>query len=370
MAMVGVVLALFTPHAVSGALPQTTKPTNDAAVVERDPVFPVSGTLTFEGKLVRGSIRKSELDALLARRVALAGAPSEAEYGLDFSLAEGHFPVFSCQEWVQVRAQGLSSDLNTLERDMESSFVETCSVLFALRGATPAKESFIAKPRVGVSSLNLLPPSVLGFSWEEREAEVDKLTARGVKVSDLVASRRVKVLSKTDISVALAFDFVETRLTELSRADFDGDGVEDIFAAVANYAIGGTMRYFDYLILTRRRPAAPFTLIKPDWPALAKDASALLAGIDLKSSQVTKLKITRQEYKDDWPFDVDEGELACVNAGAVAAFFMANGKTYALNAWARQSRVDGQPVLTNTYLEFAMPPGAMFEKVFAMCQTK
>jgi hypothetical protein len=341
-AMAGLVLTLLAQAAFSRTPPQMRKQTKKPAVVESDPVFQFTGKIVFEGKVVRGSIRKSEIDSLLAHRVAL-GNP---EYWLDFSFEEGHFPALSCQDWVQARAQELSAELNTRDRDIESPFVGTCGFLFALRGAKPARRSFIANPRLGLSNLNLLPAKRLGGSLWRREAETDKLTARGVRISDLVAKRKVKVLKRTKDSVVLD-NYLEVHLTEMGRADFNGDGIEDIFVGTAKYATPGTFRYYDYLILTRRSPSAGFTVIKPDWQALGKDSASMSAGIELKSSQLNRVKITKQSYGNEWPFEADEGELACVNAGAVAVFFIVNGKTYALNAWARQSKIGGQPVSTN-----------------------
>lgn len=252
---VGLVLTFFAQVAFSHTPPQTRKPRKKSDAVKRDPSFSFTGKLVLEGKVVRGSIRKSEIDSLLARRVELSGAPSNAQYGLGFPFAEGWFPVFSCQEWLQARAQGLSAELNTSERAAESFFVHTCSFLSALKAANPARRSYIAKPQVGLSSNN---------------------------------------------------------------------------------------------------------------------STTLSAGIDLKSGQLTKVRITRQAYGDDWPFDVDEGELACANAGSVAVFFIANGKTYSLNAWARQSKIDGQPISTDAFTEVVnySNSSAIFNKAFAMCQTK
>ena len=369
-ATVVLALTLFAQGALSRAIPQRKKPPQNSNAVERDVVFPFTGKLLVEGRVVRGSIRKSEIDDLLARRVRLLDSPSDGEYGLGFSFEEGHFPVFSCQEWMQVRAQG-SGGLNTRETVREAPFVDTCSFLSALRLAKPARRSFIANPKVGLSNLNLLPANVLESLSGEGVGTIQRLTARGVKISDLVAKRKVKVLARTKNSVRLDYD-LEMHLTEMGRADFDGDGIEDIFVSTAKYATPGTFRYFDYFILTRRSPAAGFVVKNADWKTLSKHSMSLSAGIDLKSSQLTKVRIARKEYGDDWPFEVDEGELACANAGSIAVFFVENGKAHALNAWARKSKIDGQPVLTDTIVEVLAQSNAkmIYDKAFAMCPQK
>lgn len=219
---------------------------------------------------------------------------------------------------------------------------------------------------MGLSNLNLLPANVLESLSGESEEEIARLTARDVRVGGLVAKRKAKVLKSTNNSVVLDYD-LEMRLREIGRADFDGDGIEDIFVASAKYATPATFRYFDYFILTRPNASAGFTVKRPDWLALGKDSAALSAGIDLKSSQLKKVKITRQAFKENWPFEVEEGELACTNVGSVAVFFTTNGKTYALNAWAKHSKIDGQPVS----LDMAGDSNAaIFNQAFTMCKAK
>ena len=92
----------------------------------------------------------------------------------------------------------------------------------------------------------------------------------------------------------------------------------------------------------------------------------------MKSSQLTKTKITKREFGDGWPFSVNEGELACVRKGSVAVFFITNGKPYALNVWARGSKIDGKPVLQNASFDLIDGPnmGPVFDKGFAMCSEK
>jgi hypothetical protein len=82
---------------------------------------------------------------------------------------------------------------------MDSFFVHTCSFLFALKDAKPARRSFIAQPRAGLTNFNLLPVNLLELS----EAETDKVTAGGVRISNLIAKRQVKVKSRTENTVVL-----------------------------------------------------------------------------------------------------------------------------------------------------------------------
>ena len=379
--MFGLVLTLFTPVAFPHTPLQKGKPAKPSSSSARhDFAFPFTGKLVFEGRVVQGSIRRSEIDSLLARRVELGGQDSDyGKYGLGFSYEDGHFPAFSCQEWAQARKLGLDSDLNTYQRSMESFFVDTCSFLFALRDAKPPRRSFIANPKVGLSNLNLLPHNVLESLSGEGEDKIERSTARGMRISNLVARREVKVKSKTSDIVVLHYDYdPETKvyssainLEEMGRADFDGDGIEDIFVSSADYATQGTFRYYNYLLLTRRSPSAGFEVRKLELPALKEDPAARAPAIKLKSSELRQEPITQETYGKAWPFEVKEGVLACARAGSIAVFFKAGGKTYPLNAWARGSQIDGVTVSSNTFdVLNATNMSAIFDKAFAMCEIK
>jgi hypothetical protein len=381
LAMAGLVLTLITQVAYSQTPPQMRKQAKKPVSAESGPVFPINGEHIFEGRVVRGSIRKSEIDSLLARRVELSGAPSDADYGkygLGFIYEEGKLPAFSCQEWAQARVLGLNSNLNTYERTMESFFMGACSFLYALKDARPAKRSFIASPKAGLSNLDLLPDNVLESLSGEGADEIDNLTARRVRISQLVGRREIKVTHKTDTSLALDYDFnPETSiyysrivLDERARADFDGDGIEDIFVSTAWYATQGTARLYDYFFLTRRSPSAGFEVKRIELPALKENPEASLPRFEFKSSELERARITKKEYGDGWPFEAEQGELACAKAGSVAVFFIARETTYPLNAWGRGSKIDGVSVASDTRDVAGNSLGAILNRAFAMCRTK
>ncbi len=373
LAMVGLVLTFFAQVAFSRTLPQIRNPAKKLKTVARDTVYPITGKVDFEGKVVRGSIRKSEIDSLLARRVDMGGNSSDeyGKYGLGVVYDEGELPIFSCQEWAQARALEFTSDFNTYKRTMESFFIDTCSFLFALKGAKPAKRSFMTYPQVGLSNLNLLPVKVIDSLSGDGEEEIDKLHAKGVRISHLVARRELKVKRQTKTALSFVYDGMETMLDEKGRADFDGDGIEDIFISSAWYASEGTFRAYQYFLLTRRSPTAAFEVRQLDLPVLNKESAASKRGLELKSSQLSKAKITKKEFGKMWPFEVDQGELACANLGSIAVFWTVGGKTYPLNAWAGGSKIDGIAVASDTReVTGGSNWSAVFAKAFAMCQAK
>jgi hypothetical protein len=372
-AMVGLVLTLCAHITFSRTPPQVKKPAKKPDAVARDTSFSLTGKLVFEGHTVRGSLRKSEIDSLLTQRVELSAAPPDAEYGkygLGYNFPDWHFPVFSCQEWAQAHRQGMQGGSN-IEMAMESSFIHTCSLLYALKDARPAKRSFIANPKVGLANLNLLPPHVQGEDLSgDEEAEFNRMAAKGVRMSSLIGKGKMKAKATTT-TLLLAEPYNETYLEEAARADFDGDGIEDIFIWVTRHTGVGTFRFFYSFLLTRHSPTAAFAVRRFEVPALKVDETAPATLLDLKSPQLTRARITKQTYGKDWPFAVDEGELMCAKVGSVAVFFRAGGTTYSLNAWARGSKIDGVAVSSDTRdLITAYQIGSVFDKAFAMCQRR
>lgn len=68
-------------------------------------------------------------------------------------------------------------------------------------------------------------------------------------------------------------------LTEVVRADFNGDGTEDILFEEAFYAIGGTHRVYNLLILTRKSNEAKYEKVfKRGFAMLPKDLDKALKG--------------------------------------------------------------------------------------------
>ncbi len=379
LAMLGLVLLVSTPAAFSSTPRQTNKPAKKPTVVEADAVFPITGNLTFEGKVVRGSIRKSEIDSLLARRVYLGGNINDeyGKYGLGFIYEEGRLPAFSCQEWAQSKQLGLDSSFNTYERTMDSFFIDTCSFLYALKDARPAKQSFIANPQVGVANLNLLPVKMLNTLSGDNVDGLDDTTAGRMHISQLVTKRKAKILYRLKSHLAVEYEFdpeeklygYRMNFDERGRADFDGDGLEDIFISTSWYATQGTFRAYNYFLLTRRSPTAAFEIKEFELPAIKENPQASFPGLTLKSNQLKRLKLAKQTYGKDWPFDQDKGELACAEVGSVAVFWIAGNTAYPLNVWARASTIDGVAVASDTSeAESGRNLAPIFNRAFAMCQ--
>ena len=61
--------------------------------------------------------------------------------------------------------------------------------------------------------------------------------------------------------VSYTDDGMRQNLTQVVRADFNGDGLEDVLLYEATYAVGGSHRFFDLIILTRKSAGSKFEII-------------------------------------------------------------------------------------------------------------
>lgn len=98
------------------------------------------------------------------------------------------------------------------------------------------------------------------FTDEDRERD----PLRGRTIAEVVDSKDIE--KRRDNLLELSYGGIQQSFWEGARADFNGDGVEDIFVMTGGRAEGGTMGYSDYLILTRTSATDPLKLVKTSEP--------------------------------------------------------------------------------------------------------
>jgi len=128
-----------------------------------------------------------------------------------------------------------------------SGFTFLESLLKALEGATMPKISFIDEPRLTLQDFNYLSPSILLDTQDLLKEYIEK----GHSVQDLIDQGIVKVDAADPYEISLEFDQFMVSFREQFRADFNGDGIEDIFVQAWTNAVGGTLGFGSTMILTR-----------------------------------------------------------------------------------------------------------------------
>jgi len=224
---------------------------------KKEITFKISVPLKFKGRVVSGSLRKSEITRLLDLPVRNGDSNPNEGYGVEMTRSNGEkFMAYSCVQWEKAKSEGAYA-ASTFDMAMESSMIHTCGLLFELQRARPPLKSFVVKLKVSLADLNLIPAKILTHIPEDDEEE--KQLSRST-MSEVVT--RDDIEQTEDKMITLSYGGFRQSIWEAARADFNGDGVEDILVFTAGRAEGGTMGFSDYFLLTRTGPTGPLKLIE------------------------------------------------------------------------------------------------------------
>jgi hypothetical protein len=154
--------------------------------------------------------------------------------------------VSTLNEWKKASIEGFYP-LTTYAIKSASIFTFFEELIEALEKAKMPKVSFISEPWLEIDMLDYLSPSIL----MDVEDELLEHIENRLSVGDLVRLGIVKVNDPYPYKISLEFGSFETSYIEQFRADFNDDGIEDIFVRGWTRAIGGTMGFGFTSILTK-----------------------------------------------------------------------------------------------------------------------
>ncbi len=219
--------------------------------------FKIAMPLEFKGRVVTGFLRQSDIPQLLDLPVRNGDTSLSEGYGVQMTRPNNtEFMVYTCREWRNAQAQGAYS-ATTYDMAMESSLIDTCGLLFELQKAKLPVKSFIANPRVTLANLSLLPAEILASMPVDGAAD----RARRNRTIAQVVSPQDVIEAHAD-GLTVSYGGFRQSFWVGARADFNGDGIEDILIFTGGRAEGGTMGYYAYFILTRTTTSGPLELIQ------------------------------------------------------------------------------------------------------------
>lgn len=166
--------------------------------------------------------------------------------------------VKTCKEYDAAIAAGYYA-LTNFDIKMSVFFEHQCGLLKALEVATTPEISFMTDPRAGIADLHLMPFSMFPqFGEEDEDANITATYQSKIDDGTLVVRR----LKQNTLCIEEP-EGMGQQLIEVARADFSGDGIEDILIFEYCYATHGTLGLGGIKILTRRGPENLFELITP-----------------------------------------------------------------------------------------------------------
>lgn len=161
--------------------------------------------------------------------------------------------IDSCASYDKLRKEGYYARYN---HDMKILLFHTakCHAIEMLREANPAKKSYVRDFKLDADSINYLPALV------DASASCDRLCRQYVANERRISWKEFAGLDSQ--SMKYEGDYVmegevsgsDLTLEILARADFNGDGLEDLLLMVDADAIGGTWGTTRLYLLSREKP--------------------------------------------------------------------------------------------------------------------
>lgn len=225
------------------------------------------GELTFE--LVEGikfadgtevkSITKADIETLRDRPIDMGGNKTD---GVTLTKRRNDkIHVRTCREYDAAIEDGYYPS-STYDISMASWFKYPCGTLNLLERATIPQRSFLPTSDEEVFDLELLPLSLFPVLTDFEQAygyDIKNLTYQ-----DQVEKGLLKVTDKGQNWFSCEDDGLRQHLTEVARADFNSDGIEDLLLSEAVHATQGTYRTYNLIILTRNSTDEKFEKVEPD----------------------------------------------------------------------------------------------------------
>ena len=201
------------------------------------------------------SIAKADIEFLWNLPICLGDYYIE---GLPFTNEDGkQIFVRTCREYEFAYEQDYLPKNNAILK-MSVKFNQMSGLLKSMQSATTPQQSFISNPKIGVVDLEQLPLSL--FPWiGDEDIRIVELPPNKT-YQDKVKDGEFIVKSVSQNSLSIEGNGMGQRLTEVLRADLNGDGIEDILLFEYCYATGGSLGYGGNRILTRKSSDGKFEI--------------------------------------------------------------------------------------------------------------
>lgn len=208
-------------------------------------IFKLLESIAFDDSGYVNEIARSGLDALKDRPV-FGGDIFGDESGLTLEHDSLKTRVVrTCREFDQAVSEGYYP-ATTIAIKVSALFEHRSGLLRALERAGQPTISYIDSPRAGITDLHLLPyrlfPNISPDLTEEQLSGTyqDKLSEGAMVVKDVRQN-----------SITVESNYMGQRIIEVARADFNGDGIEDILLFEYAWATEGTLGFGGVRVFTR-----------------------------------------------------------------------------------------------------------------------
>lgn len=238
----------LTPNQISEILQQYPE--------DSEPIFELIEGMQFTDTTEVKFIAKADIESLCNRPIRL-GRNNHIDSLKLINEKDETVNVRTCREYESALEQGYFPYPNNMIK-MSARFNHQCGLLKALQRAITPQYSYISNPRVGVVDLKLLP-----FSFfppiDNKSKNTESDATYQDKLNDGVIS--VSSIGQNSFEIIAPMEMGQ-QLVEVVRADFDGDGIEDVLLFEYCFATPGTLGYGGVRILTRKSADGKFEILE------------------------------------------------------------------------------------------------------------
>ena len=238
-------------------------PTSGTSVKPKEITFELVKSIKFADGTEVKSITKADIETLRDLPIDMGGNKTDGVTLTKSRKTKSRnrkIHVRTCREY-DAALEDSYYPLSTYDISMASWFKYPCGTLNLLEIATIPQRSFILTSKEGVFNLGLFPLSLFPImtDYEQRYG----YNIENVTYQDQVEKRLLKVTDMEQNKLICEDDGLRQHLTEVARADFNGDGIEDVLLSEAVHATQGTYRTYNMIILTRKSMEGKFEKVEP-----------------------------------------------------------------------------------------------------------
>ena len=236
------------------ATEKSSAPASTPPIKPKEITFELVKSIKFADGTEVNSIAKADIETLQDLPIDMGGNKTD---GVTLTKSRNDkIHVRTCREYDSALEAGYYP-ASTYDISMASWFKYPCGLFNLLETAAIPQRSFLPTLKEGAVNLELLPfslfPELLDF-----EDNIENVTYR-----DRVKQGLLKVTDIGQNWFSCEDDGLRQHLTEVARADFNDDGIEDILLSEAVHATQGTYRTYDLIILTRKSMDGKYEKVEP-----------------------------------------------------------------------------------------------------------
>ncbi len=234
-------------------------PASGTSVKPKEITFELVKSIKFADGTEVKSITKADIETLRDLPIDMGGNKTD---GVTLTKrGNDTIHVRTCREY-DAALEGGYYPSSTYDISMASWFKYPCGLLNLLETAAIPQRSFLPTSKEEVFDLKLIPLSLFPVVTDFEQAygyNIENLTYQ-----DQVEKGLLKVTDKGQNWFSCEDDGLRQHLTEVARADFNDDGIEDILLSEAVHATQGTYRTYNLIVLTRQSTNDKFEKVEPD----------------------------------------------------------------------------------------------------------